>query len=250
MSRKEKLITGEIYHVYTRSIADFRIFNNDYDFLRMRDELRYYQPERMPLRFCQFIELENVKENGFGDHFLLASRGKERRVQIIAYCLMPTHLHLILKQIKDNGISHFMGNVLNSHSRYFNTKYKRKGPLWEGKFQNILVENDEQLFHLTVYIHLNPVTSYLVDIPEKWPYSSYREYISKIDENSRICEHSGILEIDPTKYREIVEDRIFYQRELAGIKKHLVAELSDNYTSRFTPRRCKTGSGGVRVKII
>ncbi|MCM8795996.1 MAG: transposase [Candidatus Omnitrophica bacterium] len=142
----------------------------------------------------------------------------DKRVEIIAYCIMPTHLHLILKQLKNNGISVFMGNILNSYSRYFNLKHKRKGPLWEGRFKNILVKNDEQLLHLTRYIHLNPVTASLVSNPEDWNASSYREYLQQVQAVEKICKYDDILEIDPVSYKKFVEDRISYQRDLAKIK--------------------------------
>ena len=70
-----------------------------------------------------------------------------------------------------------MRRLLNSYTRYFNEKIKRKGPLWEGRFKKVLVNSDEQLLHLTRYVHLNPVSAGIVEKPEDWPCSSYREYI-------------------------------------------------------------------------
>ncbi|MCM8826817.1 MAG: hypothetical protein NC904_04785 [Candidatus Omnitrophica bacterium] len=95
-----------------------------------------------------------------------------------------------------------MSRVSNSYARYFNIKYGRRGPLWEGTFKNVLVNNDEQLLHLTRYIHLNPTTAFLVERPEDWSFSSYREYLDKED-----------------------KDKIGYQRDLEMIK-HLVFEES------------------------
>jgi putative transposase len=132
---------------------------------------------------------------------------------------MPTHLHLILKQLKHNGISIFMNNILNSYTRYFNTKHKRKGPLWEARFKNILIEKDEYLLHLTRYIHLNPVTASLINKPEDWLASSYREYIEKNAE--KICQYDDVLKTEPISYKQFVDDRISYQRELAKIKQYL-----------------------------
>jgi putative transposase len=130
---------------------------------------------------------------------------------------MPTHIHLILKQLAPSGISIFVGNVLNSYTRYFNLKHHRKGPLWESKFQNILVKGDEQLLHLTRYIHLNPVTALLTDKPQNWKFSSYNEYLGQT--NYPICQYKDLIEFDQNKYKKFVLDRISYQRELAIIKK-------------------------------
>jgi putative transposase len=214
-TRKDILAIGEVYHVFNKSIADFKIFNNDFEFLRMFAAIRYYQIEKPPLKFSKFVRKH--KENL--SNFL---HDKEKIVQIIAYCLMPTHIHLILKQLKENGISIFMSNILNSYARYFNVKYKRKGPLWEGRFKNVLVDSDEQLLHLTRYIHLNPVTNYLVNAPEEWLVSSYKEYLSKVEDNDKTCEYDDILNIDPSSYKEFVVDFISYERELSKIKKLLI----------------------------
>ncbi|MBU3933812.1 MAG: transposase [Candidatus Omnitrophica bacterium] len=222
MRRKKTLAVGEVYHVFNKSIADYKIFNSEIEYLRMRDMIRYYQIENMPLRFSWFSEQVKVKEDGFNKHFTSVSQGKEKLVQIIAYCLMPTHLHLILKQLQEKGVSIFMGNTLNSYSRYFNTKHKRRGPLWEGRFKNVLIKTDEQLLHLTRYIHLNPVTAYLVDNPQEWVMSSYKEYLLNTNGHNKICKYNDILEIEPTSYRGFVEDRISYQRELAKIKELLL----------------------------
>lgn len=216
--RKDLLVVGEIYHVFNKSIAGFKIFNNDSEFSRMTGTIRHYQREKPPVKFSQFIKLSRVKENQLGETIPLSE--KEKLVEIIAYCLMPTHLHLILKQLKENGVSIFMSNILNSYTRYFNTKINRKGPLWEGRFKNVLVETDEQLLHLTRYIHLNPVTAYLVNKPEEWPASSYQEYLFKV--NNKICKYNNILDIEPTSYRKFVQDLASYQRELATIKELLL----------------------------
>lgn len=219
-TRKDLLVVGQVYHIFTKSIAGFKIFNNESEFSRMRSTVHYYQREKPPVRFSKFIESARAENNHPDETIPLSD--KEKLVEIIAYCLMPTHLHLILKQLKENGISTFMSNILNSYTRYFNTKIDRKGPLWEGRFKNVLVETDEQLLHLTRYIHLNPVTAYLVNKPEEWPASSYREYISKINDNDRICKYNDILEIEPISYRKFVEDRASYQREMATIKELLL----------------------------
>ena len=219
--RKDKLITGETYHIFTRSIADFKIFNNKKDFERMQQLMKYYQVEN-ELRLSDFIELKIVRREGFNNAFNLISKNKEKSVQIIAFCLMPTHIHLVIKQLIDDGITIFIKDILNSYTRYFNIKYQRKGPLWETRFKSVLVNSNEQLLHLTRYIHLNPVTAQLIDHPEDWDFSSYKEYIGEISESSAICRFKDLMEIQPLLYSKFVEDHISYQRELAKIKNLLI----------------------------
>jgi len=219
--RKNPLISGQTYHVFTRSIASFKIFNNENEFSRMLDVVCYYQREKPEIKFSKFIQLERESQLNKKEYF----SDKENLVEIAAYCFMPTHIHLILKQLKDNGISVFMSNILNSYTRYFNTKHKRKGPLWEARFKSVLVESDEYLIHLTRYIHLNPATAMLVDKPENWKFSSYQEYLSQTEEN-KICKYSDMLNILPHSYRSFVEDRISYQQELAKIKDLLLEQAN------------------------
>ncbi|MCM8784519.1 MAG: transposase [Candidatus Omnitrophica bacterium] len=214
------LVTGEIYHIFNRSIADYKIFNQEEDFLRFVEALRFYQNIKNSSSFSQFIK--SKKRNSKSEMKVL--NGDNRIVEIIAYCIMPTHTHLILKQLIDNGISTFMNNLLNSYTRYFNLKHNRKGPLWEGRFKRVLIKSDEQLLHLTRYIHLNPVTAYLVNNPEDWLASSYKEYIEpKI--KFPICKFEGLIDIKPEKYKEFVKDRISYQRELTKIKDLLLEPI-------------------------
>jgi len=214
MYRKEPLASGEIYHIFNKSIAGFKIFNNEAEYLRMIAIIRYYQIKNNGIKFSQFIKFEKGKNNICLNR---DSLNNNRLVEIIAYCIMPTHLHLILKQLNDKGISTFMNNVLNSYSRYFNIKLKRKGPLWESRFKNVLIKSDEQLLHLTRYIHLNPVTAYLVDKPQLWQMSSYNEYLEE-DNTHKICKYDNVLNITPDFYRKFVEDRVSYQRDLKKIK--------------------------------
>ncbi len=217
--RKIPLVETEIYHIFTKTIAGFKIFNSDHDFERIVKTISFYTAENPPCKFSLFLERKKKsKENDF-----LQSTHSKKIVKILAYCIMPTHIHLILVQLKDNAISQFANLVLKSYSKYFNTKYKRKGPLWEGRFKNVLVDTDEQLLHLTRYVHLNPVSAFLVDKPEDWEFSSYREYMGLVNENKRICEFADYLNLDISSYRKFVEDRINYQRELEQIK-HLILE--------------------------
>jgi putative transposase len=216
MERKNPLINGEVYHIFSRSIAEFKVFNNVRDYERMLKLFGFFQVANPSIKFSNFINAKSVQQDGYWNSLDLLINNQEKNVQIIAYCIMPTHIHLVLKQLKKNGISIYVGNILNSYTRYFNTVHRRKGPLWESKFQNVLVKDDEQLLHLTRYLHLNPVTANLVAKPEDWKASSYLEFIKPV--MHKLCDFEGILEIN-SNYEKFVNDRIDYQRELAKIKK-------------------------------
>lgn len=218
--RKVPLATGETYHVFTRSIAGFEVFRSEQCFKRFVQTMIHYNHPRPQQRLSDYLQLSPGVQQKTDN-----LREEDPLVQIIAFCLMPTHIHLALRQVKDGGISIYMRNVLDSFTRYFNTLQKRRGPLWESKFKNVLVESDEQLLHLTRYIHLNPSSAGLVAAPEDWQYSSYHEYTGK-GHVTGLCNWENVLEIDSLSYRKFVTSRVSYQRALSRIK-HL---LIDNYT--------------------
>lgn len=218
--RKDPLINGQYYHIYNRSIAKFIIFNSAEDYYRMIDIIKLYCYADFNYKYSRYIELEPLIQKNILNSIISTNNVL---IEIVAYCLMPTHFHLILKQIVDDGISKYIARMLNSYSRYFNSKLQRTGPLWAGKFKNVLVSNDEQLLHLTRYIHLNPVSINLVDKCESWPNSSYSEYASGQEE---ICSYQNLFNFMPNQYKKFVKDRREYQREISRIKNILI----DNYS--------------------
>ncbi len=96
---------------------------------------------------------------------------------IVAYCLMPNHYHLLVF-VKDDRFSHsVMQGFVTSYTKAINKEQGRVGPLFQGRFKGILIDNDDYLVHLTRYIHRNPVDARLVKRPADWLFSSYRDYI-------------------------------------------------------------------------
>ncbi len=149
----------------------------------------------------------------------------EKLVDIICFCLMPNHFHFMLKQKLDNGISTFISNFTNSYTRYFNTKHERIGPLFEGIFKAVRIESEEQLIHTSRYIHLNPVSSFLIEPKdlENYQWSSYLEFLGFSDENLTI--KNLVLNFFPlvSDYKKFVLDHADYARQLELIK-HLTLE--------------------------
>jgi len=204
---------GTHYHVYSRSIAGYEVFQSAQDYERMSNVLYYYQVKRNQ-KFSQFLLDQRSGKSGSAS----GQNNGVRLVDIVAYCLMPTHMHLILRSVQEYGISKFMNDILNSYTRYFNIRHKRKGPLWESRFKSVLIQSQGQILHLSRYIHLNPVTAFLVDKPELWKYSSYREYLNETQVERRLCNFKEVLDMEPGVYKSFVEDNIAYQRESAQIK--------------------------------
>lgn len=222
MYRKEPLVTGECYHVFNKSIAGYTIFNSDNEYLRMRRLFQYYQQECVDGKFTHFLQRKEVVRFGFEYCIEGIKDRNDALVRIVSYCIMPTHFHMILQQLKDDGISTYMRIVLDSYTKYFNLRNLRKGPLWVGRFKNRLIQSDEELLHVTRYIHLNPTSAGLVKKAEFWEYSSYKEYLGHRS-GAGLCEWRDVIDMERNDYKKFVEDRQAYQRELALVK-HLIIE--------------------------
>lgn len=217
--RKDPLVNDHYYHIFSRSIAKFVIFNDSGDYLRFIELITLYRYKDFNYRYSAFKEMTDENQQT-----VISSLGGEYHVEIISFCLMPTHFHLLLKQNLDNGITNFMSRILNSYTRYFNAKHHRKGPLWEGHFKNVNVSTDEQMIHLTRYIHLNPHSAGIIDSPFDWPYSSLNEYIK--DCSNRICEFSKIITLSKVAYKKFIFDHKDCQRKISIIKNIVL----DNYS--------------------
>ncbi len=208
----KNLYTDQIYHVFNRGVEDRIIFNDRKCYERLLETFRYYQKWDVPIRFS----FKSEKLPPLPPIATMSST--ENLVEIIAYCLMPTHYHFLLKQVKDGGITRFIFKTANSYSRYFNARHKRKGHLFGGVFKAVKVEDDNQLLHLSRYIHLNPIVADIVANIREYPYSSYNEYLQNKQE---VCNKDIILSSFPNiaSYEKFVLDQIDYARQLKAMQK-------------------------------
>lgn len=186
------------------------IYLSVFDYRQFLKTALYYQIEGPKPRFS-FFKIQPVTLDN-----------RENLVDIICYCLMPNHFHFLLRQKRDGGITEFMGKLSNSYTKYFNIKNKRIGPLLQGEFQAVHVESNEQLIHLSRYIHLNPLIEYATTDLQTYRWSSYLEYIEIVENN--ICSKEIILEQFKSKndYRQFILDQIGYAKELNLIKHQLL----------------------------
>lgn len=208
------LETGNIYHVLNRSIQDLPIFASTRQCEVFVELLKYYNNANPTYKFSLRDSIDQETP---------AAR-QVSIVETLNYCLMPTHFHLTLLQKSEHGISMFMHRVLDSFSHFYNKKYNNKGPLFQGNFRAIKVNTTEQLVHLSRYIHLNPVTSYIVKGPQDYKFSSYNIYLGKctgdwINPNPILAEFKSVK-----FYERFVMSQTDYQRKLSKIKKILLEQ--------------------------
>ncbi|MBI2023489.1 transposase [Candidatus Giovannonibacteria bacterium] len=174
----------EIYHIFNRGVEKREIFLDDLDRERFMRGL-YVFNDTYP--FINGNRKSNVREVG------LLSKDREKLVEILAFVLMPNHYHLMVKQIAENGITEFIRKLGTGYTNYFNLRYKRVGPLFQGKYKCALIKDDKYFMYLPHYIHLNPIGINLpkmrqanvknlnqtVSFLESYRWSSYPYYIGK-----------------------------------------------------------------------
>lgn len=181
----------QIYHIVKRGVDGREIFSKPQDASRFIFGLEFFNNRKN-------IDLWNVlaSSKGVSDTPLRQRLEQERKkpqnpiVEILAFALMPNHIHIILREITERGISLFMQR-LSGYSRYFNHQYKRAGPLFGSRFKAVKVKDDIQLHTVFVYVHTNPVAlwepgwkEFQVKNPdaaiqklEQYKLSSYSDYI-------------------------------------------------------------------------
>lgn len=219
-SRKILFVSGEIYHVTNRGIFHQSIFSGKRDHLRFINLIDFYRYPPL-LSFSHHLALPKERKG----EFLARLRKEKPLVEIFSFCLMPNHFHLLLKQLQDKGISTMLRNLQDSYARYFNIKKERQGPLFRPMFRAVRIETDEQLLHVSRYIHLNPCSSFITRIEDlaNYPWSSLPEFLG--ERETRFTNIEFILSYFKKRrdYQEFVFNQAEYQRELEKIK-HLTLE--------------------------
>lgn len=222
--RQTVLAASELYHVFNRGVARLPIFLSVNHYSRFLQLIDYYRFANTPTSFSSLMKLPIEEREP-----ILNNLKKENnlQVEILVFCLMPNHYHFLLKQVSEKGITNFMGNIQNSYVKYLNIKEDRVGPLYQSPFKAKRIETDEQLLHVSRYIHLNPSTGFVVEIEKltEYPWSSLPTYLGKTSKSFSFVNPKPILDSfkNPDQYKEFVFNQAEYQRELAKIK-HLVME--------------------------
>ena len=193
--RKQQFANDKIYHIVLRGIDDNLIFRDINDYYRGIFSIYEFNNAKSVeilkrRREIQIIK-KKLKKNGGPSSSI--SDERDRLVEVLAFCFMPNHVHLLIKQLKDGGLTKFMSKVGTGYGRYFNKKYNRKGYVFQNRFSAIHIRDDEQLKTVFVYIHTNPTALIEPKWKEKgiksppkvikflgdYKWSSYPDYILK-----------------------------------------------------------------------
>ena len=139
------LTSGNAYHIYNRGVNKDPIFLEDCHYSMFLFRLR-----------------EHIQD----------------KAEVIAYCLMPNHFHLLLQISSEGFVNSALQPFLVSYAKAFSNQIGRVGPLFQGRYKANLIHDDTYLLDCVKYIHLNPVKAGLVINPVQWTYSSYRDYVN------------------------------------------------------------------------
>ena len=173
-SRKLPIINDEYYHIYNRGFNKKPIFISNNDYQRALETIRYYQFSTPSFKYSILNRLTIQQKNK------LLQQLVSTQIDILAFCFMPNHFHFLIKQISDDGILKSISKFSNSYSKYFNTLHEKNGPVFDSRFKAVRVTSNEQMLHLSRYIHLNPYTASIeknLNQIQNYPYSSLKEYM-------------------------------------------------------------------------
>lgn len=175
-----------IYHVYNRGVAKLPIFLKNSDYFDFREIMRYYLIGFPAVKVSDtFIagskrwRMQNKPVSFSADP---ESNGMFHTViDLIAYCLMPNHIHFLIRirkaKVSDTfALPEFMKRVSITYAHKFNKDNNRVGAIFQGRFKVKEVDSDELVAHVARYAHINPVMAGLVDKPENWQWSDIQEY--------------------------------------------------------------------------
>ena len=153
-------VEGGVYHVYNRGVNKQNVFFDDEDYSYFLTLLERY--------------LVDSKKSGYKNSYY-------DKVILYSFCLMPSHIHLVLEQVDKFDMMHFVHALSVSYVMYINRKYQRAGHLFQDKYKARLITNEESFLATTTYVHKNPIDIY----PDifTYPYSSLAEFT----QTSRKC---------------------------------------------------------------
>ncbi len=194
--QKPTFSNSHIYHIYNRGVEKRKIFLDDKDRFCFVHDLFEFNDEAPAANI--YYKLPHFQSYEVGLRKIEERQKQEREprkclVEILAFCLMTNHFHLILRQKINKGIPMFMQKLGTGYTNYFNNKYERVGSLFQGKYKAILINNESHFIHLPYYIHTNPLSiiepnwlendlknmKKAITFLESYRWSSHLDYIGK-----------------------------------------------------------------------
>lgn len=231
--RKEQFTTGETYHLTIRALDSNLIFLDEKDYFRgvfsiyeFNNVLPVEIAKRRRDRIVEKKRERKLADIGSPPIFV---EQRDKFVEIFAFCFMPNHIHLLVRQSRDGGISKFMQKVGIGLGKYFNKKYERKGHVFQDAFKSVHIESDKQLMTVFNYIHVNPLSlvepgwkekgiknlKKSIKFLEDYKWSSFQDYIG-IKNFSSVTERNFLtdLMVDAGGCKKAIENWLEHKRDI------------------------------------
>jgi len=241
-----QFVNGEIYHLILRRVGNELLFGDIDDYYRgifyiyecnTTQPITIRQRRRARAQFKKAIQQmeadigqTSVKTIKLGERLVFKDE-RDLLVEVLAFCLMPNHIHLLVRQLKARGISKFIQKIASGYATYFKKKYgiKLKGHFFQDRFTALHIENEDQLRITFNYIHTNPIGTVEPDWKEKgiknpkraieflenYKWSSYQDYLGKKNFPS-VTKREFLLKVmgGSEGCRQWVENWVEYKGEL------------------------------------
>lgn len=163
---KRELVDGGVYHVISRGHNRYEIFNSPSDYAAYKKLLSHYKT-----KFC---------------------------FDLFHYCLMPNHIHLLLRIARGPELPQLMQGLNQAYAKHYKRSYGLIGNLFQGRYKGLMIGGDEYLLECARYIERNPLRAGMVKDPAEYDFSSFNHYAGGIKD--------GIITLNP-KYEELSVNR-------------------------------------------
>lgn len=196
-NRLKAYVSDGYYHVYNRGLNKGNIFIDQGDYAVYLNLLKRH------------LDAQPIKDVWGREYKWL-----HQELELLAFCLMPNHFHLLIYQKSPKAMTTLLHDVSGAYTGYFNKKYGRSGPLFQDRFKASLIDNQEYLMHISRYIHLNPANY------REWGFSSLPYYLNLRHADWLVPER--ILEnFNPDEYQSFLSDYESHKAALEEIKSEL-----------------------------
>lgn len=176
MTVRRGIVSGEYYHVFNRGAHKTSVFKEKNDYVRFLFDMLYGQSALSIINKTRFTKAFS-DEFGFQQTELAVEVLQKRTVELVAFCIMPNHFHLIVKEKERGGMALYLQRISEGYTKYFNAKYRSSGHVFQGRYRSVHVKDDRQLTYLSAYIHRNPRELRAWKNKEfEYPWSSLQDY--------------------------------------------------------------------------
>lgn len=222
-NRIKQYIKDGYYHVYNRGVEKREIFQDQQDYSTFLSYLKTYLLPKDENALRTSLVDPNLPWQEKGKILkLLHLNNFADEMELLCFCLVPNHFHLLLKQLDDYSLSKLMASLSTRYSMYFNRKYKRVGPLFQDIYKAVLVETDVQLLHLSRYIHLHALQGPAL---QGKPRSSYPNYLGSVSQEW--VKPGEILAFFKSARRTSLSDFLSYQSFVEAYKETTPKIITD-----------------------